>query len=435
MIKTRGFLLKNLLYSATIKPLVIFIFLQKLFGLTMIVPMKRCHSFLFQMYLGLIASFGVLSSMILMPELPQIGRDFPGLENFLGLTMSFFMIGAALGQLFWGSFSDLYGRQLPLYMGALISAVACLVCFFTTSFSVLLLARLAQGFGATSGNIISRALCRDLYTGSSFDRMIAFALTMTPLAGCVSLMFGYILGWRQSFFLGFILSVGLGGCTYYFLHKLTVQKSKLTFLTMIRESRLLLTSPPTVFALLSSLFVFASFFSYLTAAPLLAKVFFGLSGELLPISLFTFTFGTFLGGVYQSTWGWKLPWTRVGGGCWGLLFISLLLNGISLVLGCQSAVVYMGFMMILGGMCSIVNVLTSAALLRYHDQKIAGTLSSLIGFFQTLGSALGSFFATLYLSPSVTLALVVSFSSGAFMFYTLFRVYQARPVSAIGVSR
>lgn len=63
--------------------------------------------------LGILAVFGPLSMDMYLPALPNIAKDFYTNASFLQLTITFFVLGLALGQLLTRPISDVTGRRKP----------------------------------------------------------------------------------------------------------------------------------------------------------------------------------------------------------------------------------------------------------------------------------------------------------------------------------
>ena len=80
---------------------------------------------LFTSILSALMAFTSLSTDIYLPAMPEMGRDLNGDAE---LTLTGFLIGFALAQLFWGAVSDKIGRKKPLIMGSFIYHWFCGLC-------------------------------------------------------------------------------------------------------------------------------------------------------------------------------------------------------------------------------------------------------------------------------------------------------------------
>jgi len=127
------------------------------------------------------------------------------------LTLSFFMLGFACGQLVFGPLSDFFGRKPVVAAGLAIYAIASLACAVAPSIDALLAARLLQGLAAASGPVIARAIVRDRYHAQQAARMMALlaaAMAVVPLlAPVLGSWLLYWFDWRAQFLL--LLAFGL----------------------------------------------------------------------------------------------------------------------------------------------------------------------------------------------------------------------------------
>ena len=70
------------------------------------------------------------------------------------LTLTGFLIGFALAQLFWGAVSDKIGRKKPLIMGVVLFIIGSVGCALSSSMMELLAWRVFQAFGACVGPML-----------------------------------------------------------------------------------------------------------------------------------------------------------------------------------------------------------------------------------------------------------------------------------------
>ena len=76
---------------------------------------QQKQSIIFIVILGALTAIGALSIDMFLPGLPQIQSDFNTTTSTSQLTLSLFMIGLAVGNLFTGPFSDSIGRKPVSY--------------------------------------------------------------------------------------------------------------------------------------------------------------------------------------------------------------------------------------------------------------------------------------------------------------------------------
>lgn len=140
----------------------------------------------------------------MLPALPSIAGDVAaGDVKQAAMVISTFMIGLGLGTLFAGPLSDAYGRHAIAVGGAAIFIPASLLAAVTGSIELLLVARFAQGIGASGPRIVALAIVRDLYVGRQMARTISFVMTVFAivpvLAPSVGAVIDWAFGWRAIF--------------------------------------------------------------------------------------------------------------------------------------------------------------------------------------------------------------------------------------------
>ena len=72
---------------------------------------------------ALLAAGGPFAIDMYLPAFPAIAADLNTTPSLVQLTLSTFMVGMALGQLFVGALSDTRGRHRLLVTGAVVSVV------------------------------------------------------------------------------------------------------------------------------------------------------------------------------------------------------------------------------------------------------------------------------------------------------------------------
>ena len=125
---------------------------------------------LFTSILSALMAFTSLSTDIYLPAMPEMGRDLNGDAE---LTLTGFLIGFALAQLFWGAVSDKIGRKKPLIIGIVLFIIGSAGCALSSSMMELLAWRVFQAFGACVGPMLSRAMIRDLYGRTEAAKMLS----------------------------------------------------------------------------------------------------------------------------------------------------------------------------------------------------------------------------------------------------------------------
>lgn len=113
-----------------------------------------------------------------------------------------YIIGLAVGQLFWGLMSDRYGRRPVLLGGLMLYVVAAMLCGLTGSFAALLGWRLIHGLAAASV-VVTRSVIRDLYSGRHMARVMSLTFVVFLMVPVVAPSLGQLVlllaPWRYIF--------------------------------------------------------------------------------------------------------------------------------------------------------------------------------------------------------------------------------------------
>jgi DHA1 family bicyclomycin/chloramphenicol resistance-like MFS transporter len=136
--------------------------------------------------LSALMAFGPLSTDFYLPALPTMAQGLGCTPGAMEWTISSFLIGCSVGQLFWGPLSDKYGRRAPVAAGIAIFVLGSVGCALSTSVGAMIAWRFVQALGACAGIALSRAMVRDLYAGARSAQMMSALITVmavTPLIG------------------------------------------------------------------------------------------------------------------------------------------------------------------------------------------------------------------------------------------------------------
>lgn len=153
--------------------------------------------------LGALTALGPMSMDIYLVSVPTMTEAFHTSVAEVQLTLSLYMAGFALGQLFYGPISDGLGRRPALILGLAMHVVASLVCVLSTNIETMIWARLFQSTGVCGAYVVSRAVVRDLHTRERAARLLSYMGVVTGLAPILAPIIGSYLhvafGWRANF--------------------------------------------------------------------------------------------------------------------------------------------------------------------------------------------------------------------------------------------
>jgi DHA1 family bicyclomycin/chloramphenicol resistance-like MFS transporter len=149
------------------------------------------------------SAVGSGSLNILVPAISGLVAKFKTDPAYVQLTISLYLLGLASAQLVFGPLSDRFGRRPVLLAGLGLAALASTAAIFAASIAGLIVARLVQSLGASTGQTISRAIIRDLYERERAASMIGLVTSVTVLVPMMAPLIGGILdtlfGWEAIF--------------------------------------------------------------------------------------------------------------------------------------------------------------------------------------------------------------------------------------------
>ena len=344
--------------------------------------------------LGGLTMFGPLSLDLYLPALPQLADDLNASASAAQLSITACLVGLAVGQLVAGPLSDRLGRKRPLMIGLVAYLLASVACALAPSVTVLIVLRLIQGLGGAAGIVISRAIARDLYSGSAlmifFSRLLLVAGLAPVLAPILGGQLSRIMSWRGIFgvLAGFGAVLLLAG---WFGLKETLPPERRViggFRPTLQGYNRLLHDRFFVGCALSSGLAGATMFAYIAGSTFVLQKIYGMSPQ-----GFSFVFGGIsLGLVAAAQAGARIalvwPLTRV----LALGLIINLLGAASLLVTVISGLpmgVLIGALLVM--VCAVGLIFPTANALAMADYPdLAGTASSLQGLSQFVFGAIAA---------------------------------------------
>lgn len=235
--------------------------------------------------LGALSAFGPLSLDMYLPSLPELAKTMHTSTSLTQLSLTSCLIGLAVGQLFAGPLSDVRGRRFPLIIGMVVYGVASLLCAFSTSIEMLIALRFVQGIAGSAGIVISRAVVRDMYSGSELTKFFSMLMLVNGAAPILSPIIGGQLlqftSWRGVFIVLTVIGVLMLLAVLFWLPEtLGVDKrSKGGVMNTLSTFGALLRDRTFIGLALCQGFVSAGMFAYISGSPFVLQDIFGVSPQ------------------------------------------------------------------------------------------------------------------------------------------------------------
>ena len=140
--------------------------------------------------LGALCTISPFSIDMYLPGFPEMAQTLNTPISNIQLSLTAYLVGIAIGQLFYGPLLDKYGRKKPLYAGLAIYILASIGCALSQSVENLIFMRFLQAIGGCAGMVSAQAIVRDIFPVEK----TAQAMSLLVLVIAVSPMIAPTLG-------------------------------------------------------------------------------------------------------------------------------------------------------------------------------------------------------------------------------------------------
>lgn len=159
-----------------------------------------------------------------LASLSNIGVSLHAPPAATALVLSLFMMGFGCGQVIFGPLCDRFGRRPTLLLGCVLFAAASVGCAVAPSIESLVFWRFVQGAGSAAGSVITFAVIRDLFSGTTARARFAYVNVVAMIAPMIAPTLGGLIaawaGWRAVFFF-----LAIGGTLLAIVITLSLEES------------------------------------------------------------------------------------------------------------------------------------------------------------------------------------------------------------------
>jgi DHA1 family bicyclomycin/chloramphenicol resistance-like MFS transporter len=166
-------------------------------------------------FLAMAMALSALGIDLLLPAFPDIRAEFglpPG-STVVSRFITAYFIGLAAGQLIIGPLADRFGRRTLFRLGIVLYAVGAWLTIVAPSFTLLLVARLVWGLGASTGRVLAIAIVRDRFVGAAMARTVslimAVFITVPVVAPALGMVLLRVLDWDQMVMVNLVAAAGV----------------------------------------------------------------------------------------------------------------------------------------------------------------------------------------------------------------------------------
>ena len=250
--------------------------------------------------LGMIGPFAIDAYL---PAFAGIAASINATPLQMQQTLSSFLLGFAVMNLFHGALSDSVGRRPVVLAGVVVFGVASVGCALSDSVAALVFFRALQGLSAGAGMVVSRAIIRDMFPPADAQRVMSQVTIFFGAAPAVAPLFGGLLfeavGWHSIFWLLAALSLLLWLAIWRWLPETLHHAARQPFSAghLMRGYAGLMRNPRFVALVFASGVPFNGMFLYVLSAP----TFLGEHLQLAPGQFFWFFIST-VSGIMGGAW-------------------------------------------------------------------------------------------------------------------------------------
>lgn len=151
---------------------------------------SKTEYFKIVLVLGALCTISPFSIDMYLPGFPEMAEKLDTPISNIQLSLTAYLVGIAIGQLFYGPLLDKYGRKKPLYAGLTIYIVASVGCALSQTVENLIIMRFLQAIGGCAGMVSAQAIVRDIFPVEK----TAQAMSLLVLVIAVSPMIAPTLG-------------------------------------------------------------------------------------------------------------------------------------------------------------------------------------------------------------------------------------------------
>lgn len=269
-----------------------------------------------------LSTLGPFSIDTYLPAFAAMQADIGATPAQMQQTLSVYLLGFAVMNLFHGALSDSVGRRPVILWALAVFTVASVGCALANSVTALVAFRALQGLSAGAGMVVGRAIIRDLFDPAAAQKMMAQVTIYFGVAPAVAPIVGGLLvvhaNWHAIFWFLAVVGVLLLAGNARLLPETLPPAARQPFDArhLLAGYAGLLRNPRFVALVLASGVPFNGFFLYVLSAP----VFLGEHLQLVPQQFFWLFLLTVSGVMAGAWWSGRLagrlpPKRQVRRGC------------------------------------------------------------------------------------------------------------------------
>ena len=330
--------------------------------------------------LAMLASLAPFAIDTYLPAFHIIADDFLTSPEFIQQSLTFYLVPYTVMTLFHGAISDSIGRIKTIQWGLALFFVASIGCALSTSVESLWFFRVLQGIGGGAGNVVARAMVRDLYEGPQAQRVMATIQIIFGIAPAIAPMIGGLLlgfDWHAIFiFLALYAAMMIIMSSYVLPETMPINnRLPFSFANVKDRYKSLISNKEFLLLIVAISANFSAFFIYVLASPVFLMDHLGFTLQQFGYLFIPTVIGMMIGSFVAKRAAGSISPTKLlrVGYYWMTLIVSSNLLFCSFF--ANEATINIGFIALYNiGMAAVMPVISIAALDQFP--KMRGTAAS-----------------------------------------------------------
>ena len=334
--------------------------------------------------IGIVSAFGPFVTDFYLPALPVLAGYFDTTASLVQLSLTFSMVGLAVGQLVIGPLSDKYGRKKPLMASLVLFCISTIGCLYASDIYVFIFFRLLQGLSGAGGVVISKSIATDLYEGRELTRFFSMLSSVQGIAPvCAPVLGGVLLevtDWKGIFWILVLIGILLIMALAFFKESLNnEQQQHCGVFATFRNYIPVFQNAQFMRYVLVQAFAMGVMFTYIAASPFIFQEHFNMSPLAYSLCFGANAIAIMLGSLMVSLFHDATGALRIGSIGFGImsLFVAAALFFSTSVWPVELSLFV--FMLFLG-----IILPSSTTLALDLERKNSGNASALLGFLMFL---------------------------------------------------
>ncbi|QDF30365.1 multidrug effflux MFS transporter [Halarcobacter anaerophilus] len=244
--------------------------------------------------LSILSSVAPIATDTYIPSIPEIASDFNVTIEKIELTLSIFLIGFSIGQIFGGPISDRIGRRKSSLFGLMGFAFFSFIMIFSSTIYELWLYRF---FEAIFGGIVvvnAMAVVRDKFHGTEAAKVFSLIGTIRSIAPLIAPAIGSLIIHFFSWQAVFLYLTLYALFTAFLIYKDLDESYTYVKQSIYQSYKMVLTHKTAMKAMLTLALGFSGFFIFIAKSSFIYIEYFKISTDYFPL-FFGFNFIILIG--------------------------------------------------------------------------------------------------------------------------------------------